>query len=150
MKTPREIDAFFGANATLFTIFLLLGTLFLPLCTASAQIAFNRYADGPIIPAANSNRSWHGFMSANPVAIEFHGTYFLYARGIATPGAPSALGVWTSSKAAFNGVTWNQNPVANPILQAGASGMFDKHWDYGSIGRRLQQQGFCVLRWVCP
>lgn len=104
----------------------LLAILFtLSLSAASAQIGFNRYTRGPVIPAANSNTSWHGFYSANPVVIEFNGTYFLYARGIATAGAPSTLGVWTSAASGFNGVTWNQNPTANPILQAGASGAFD-------------------------
>jgi hypothetical protein len=89
-----------------------------------AQVGFNRYWSGPVIPAAGSNTSWHGFYAANPSAIVFNNTVFLYARGVSTAGANSTLGVWTSPVSGFNGVTWNQSPTSNPILR-GTSGAFD-------------------------
>jgi predicted GH43/DUF377 family glycosyl hydrolase len=100
--------------------------LFFPAVSGAQLIGFNRDPNGPLIPAANSNSSWHGFFAANPVAIEFNNTYFLYSRGIAVAGADSEIGVWTEPASTFDGVTWNQSPASNPIIFAGGSGAFDQ------------------------
>ncbi len=67
---------------------------------------------------AGSGTPW-GFMSANPAAILFNGQAFLYFRGIAGPGKPSTVSVWTAKQTGFDGITWNTSPTRNPILAPG-------------------------------
>lgn len=111
-------------HAVLCLLSTVLAYLYLYSPAAMAQIGFNRYSSGPVIPAAGGNSSWHGYYAANPSAIVFNNTVFLYARGIATVGANSTLGVWAFPVSGFDGVTWNQSPTTNPILQ-GTAGEFD-------------------------
>ena len=103
-----------------------LAALLAPSCIA--QIGFAHSAGGPVVAAANSNKSWHAQHAANPTVLNFNGTYFMYFRGIAN-GQASTIGMWTASGSGFNGVNWNQSPANNPILTPNPSG-FDATGTY--------------------
>lgn len=101
--------------------------LLLILCAgvqASAEpFTFQHSAKNPVVASGGAN-PWH-FLSANPTAVKFKGKVFFYFRGIAVPGGPSTISVWTSDFAGFNGVKWNTAPTQNPILVPGEVDSYD-------------------------
>jgi hypothetical protein len=93
------------------------------ICLATAwatagPIGLIRSLNSPIVPAANSNTTFHGRHAFNPSVVLFNGTYFLYFRGEDQNGNQS-IGVWTASSSGFNGTSWNQTPTSEPVITDG-------------------------------
>lgn len=87
---------------------------------SATPILFRAAGNRPVVPTASG--TWHGICAANPTAVQFRGTDYLYFRGIAAHRAPDAVGVWNAPALGFDGRHWNQKPVANPVLTAGRTG----------------------------
>ena len=81
-------------------------------------IGFVRTRSTPIVPAANTNATFHATHAFNPSVVLFNGTYFLYFRG-QNGSANPMIGVWTQSASGFDGVSWNQTPTAEPVISDG-------------------------------
>ena len=104
-------------------ILILLAMLLLGRQAEAELFTFQHSANNPVVASGGGN-PWK-FLSANPTAIQFRGKIFFYFRGIAVPGGPSTISVWTSEIAGFNGVNWNKAPTQNPILAPGPADSYD-------------------------
>jgi len=85
----------------------------------AGTIGLIRTLNRPIVPAAGQNSTFHSRHAFNPSVVLFKGTYYLYFRGEDGGGA-QAVGVWTAAAASFDGVSWNENPVSQPVLTDGS------------------------------
>ncbi len=87
----------------------------------AAPIGFIRTLNSPVVPAANgsgASGTFHATHAFNPSVVLFNGTYYLYFRGQDQNGTLS-IGVWTQTRANFDGVTWNQAAAPGPVIRDG-------------------------------
>ena len=82
--------------------------------------AWTRYQGNPIFPSVEG--TWMESQTANPDLLLVNDLYFLFFRG--QRGGHDRIGVATTPRERFDGVTWNIHPL--PVIDVGPPGSWDE------------------------